>query len=328
MLSKLKFLWQSSSLFSTGASAYEVACRCGRVERGWRQRSHQVLRCRHCGASIFVLGLSPLPAVGKTSAATASAARRPGSARRRRLALRACSGALAVFVIVAALVSYFQSPPGNPALIADADSVRQQIGRGEKHLARGAFRQAATELAAARSAWQRQPQLLTPETGQQLEQLCHQADLLADLCSQTLEEIVRHADGTADAEWAFEFGQRYQGKAFCLDLEIRAEAGRHFAHPYRLWAQDTPAHLDLDNLNLLYPLPLNPAKRVVFLARLASVKREANRGWVVQFAPNSGVLLTDVGAARICCPALADADAQLMLKRQQIWAREWQSRQK
>jgi hypothetical protein len=225
--------------------------------------------------------------------------------------------ALALTVV---LISKSPAPQVKPA--GDTASCRQHLAHGEKHLGSGAFRQAVDELTAARLAWQGQLQLLTTAEGQHLEQLWRQASVLADLSAETLEEILHHASGTAEGEWVRELAQRYQGKALVFDLNIRAAPGRHFEHPYRLWARDEPAQLDLDALTLLHPLPLDPPKRVLFAARLASVQREVGRGWVIRLMPDSGVLLTDAGAVRACCPALGDAETVALLQRQKAWVEE------
>jgi hypothetical protein len=319
---KLKSLWQSSSLSRLGGAPYAVDCRCGTVMRGWRLRTHQVLRCRQCGAAVFVLGQSPLPAVGKRSL-TASALPllplvRPG---RRWLAVM---GAVLLVAVLGSTGLWLLLPASKLDTVAapDAGAVRQHLSRGEKHLANGAFRQAIAELTAARRAWHNDPQLLTPAEGRHLEQLWRQASVLVDLSGATLEEILHHASTTAEAEWALEFAQRYQGKAFLFDLTIRSVAGKHFEHPYRLWVHQEPARLDLDQLELLPALPLDPPRRVLFAARLKSVRREADLGWVIQLVPDSGLLLTDAGAARMCCPALGDPEAQTLLEQQRLWLQE------
>lgn len=320
MLSKIKPLWRASSLLGTGGAPYEITCVCGQVARGWRQRTHQVLRCRHCDAPVFVLGRSPLPAVGKAPGPTsASAAQSWRILRNHRWLL----GASVLALLAGGTLAVWWFSRSSPTQVAnDADTLQAQMLQGEKYLAAGAFRRAAVELGAARSAWQRQPQLLTAAAGRHLEQLWQQASLLADLSDRTLEEILHHAAGTTRADWALEFAQRYRGKALCFDLEIHALAGKKFAHPYRLWARGVEAQLDLDNLDLLHLLPLDPPRRVLFLARLDAVERLAGRGWVVQLVPGSGVLLTDAAAVRFLCPGFADAPTQTLVERQAAWWKE------
>jgi hypothetical protein len=318
MWSQLKSWWQSSVLLSGSGTPYEVVCRCGRVARGCRRRTHQVLRCRQCGAAVFILGRSPLPAVAGGGSAPGAVPPRKFTKISRRWLLVSATAVVAGVIALAVMVrSPAPAPLSEPA--SDGTTCRQHLAAGERNLTNGAFRQALQELAAARLAWQRPPQLLTAAEGKHLEQLWRQAAALVDLSSETLEEILHHASGTTDAEWLHEFAQRFQGKAFLLDTEIHALPGGHFQHAYDLRVQDEVAHLDLDNLELLRPLPLDPPCRVLLLARLGSIKREVGRGWVVQMVPDSGVLLTDAGAARICCPALGDAATGEILGRQKTW---------
>jgi hypothetical protein len=196
-----------------------------------------------------------------------------------------------------------------------------RLQQGQQWLERGQFRQAADGLTAVNAAWKQQPALLSGDEGRTLEHLARQASALADLSSESLEEILGHAAGSAELEWLADFPHRYLNKAILLDLELRAVGGKHYEHPYLLWAQGVPAHLDLDDLTLLGSLPLDPRQRVVFLARLASVRREPGRGWVVRLQADSGVLLTDAGAARICCPAFIGAEFQALLDRQALWVK-------
>jgi hypothetical protein len=312
MWSLLKTWWHTGTL---GGPPFEVACRCGRVARGWRQRTHQVLRCGNCGAAVFVLGRSPFP-----ESRVARPAVVPGipSRRRRRLAL---AGLLTLTTAAALLVLLrLPSPVPQAPPATDAASCREQVVRGEKLLAAGDFEQAALELGAACDAWRRQPQLLNPDEARHLAQLWRQAALLADLSAEPLEDILRHAAGTAEGEWPLTFARRYKGKGLLLDLpDVRALPSHHFTHGYRLWVNDESAQLDLDDLELLHHLPLDPPQRVLFGARLAAVRHEVGWGWVVRLEPGSGVLLTHPDAVRLCCPALGDAEALALLGRQGAW---------
>jgi hypothetical protein len=58
---------------------------------------------------------------------------------------------------------------------------------------------------------------------------------------------------------------------------------------------------------------------VLFGARLAGCFREAGGGWVIHFEPESGVLLTDPGAAASCCPAPPGRELEEVLRRQEEW---------
>jgi hypothetical protein len=79
------------------------------------------------------------------------------------------------------------------------------------------------------------------------------------------------------------------------------------------------AHLELGDLQLLERLPLTQAQRVVFGGRLAGVRREPGRGWVVRLEPDSGVLLTDLGALAACLPDPDGPPVQALRDRQVEW---------
>jgi hypothetical protein len=287
---------------------FEVACRCGRVLRGTRLRTHQVRRCEHCGAAVFVLPRSPLPPLPAAPLAQAVAVVR----RRRWLAP---VGAVALALIV----TWWFWPPTADAPALDAGEFTQRLAEARQQLNSGAYRQAAAQFALLRTARHARPGLLPAQDVQELHHLERQAAALAELCGEPLEALLAHAAAAAEPEWLADFPHRYGGKAVLLDLEIRG-AGGHFEHSYLLWAGGEPAELDLDDLRLLGQLPLQSRQRMVFLARLASVRREPGRGWVVRLQGDSGVLLTEAGAARVCCPALAGAEFEALLERQRGWA--------
>jgi hypothetical protein len=77
------------------------------------------------------------------------------------------------------------------------------------------------------------------------------------------------------------------------------------------------ARVALEDLTLWRRVPLAPPRRLLFGARLRRLGREAGGVWVVRFQPDSGVLLTDPGAAAACCPAPLDPDLLEVLQRQQ-----------
>jgi hypothetical protein len=66
-------------------------------------------------------------------------------------------------------------------------------------------------------------------------------------------------------------------------------------------------------------LPLEEPTRLLFGARLARVRRDTPSSWEVRFEPDSGVLLTDPGAAAVCCPFLGEAELRALLQRQAGW---------
>src|SRR5262249_49802604 len=152
-------------------------------------------------------------------------------------------------------------------------------------------------------------------------QLSRQANLLADLLAESLEEILDHAAGVPDEkEWGAEFAHRYRGKGVIFDLEVQPGPEGSPAHGWLLRVRGEPAHLDLGDLELLRRLPAERPPRLGFGARWASVRGEPGRGWVVRLAPASGVLITDPGAAAACALFREEPEARALLDRQAAWA--------
>ena len=87
-----------------------------------------------------------------------------------------------------------------------------------------------------------------------------------------------------------------------------------------LRSQDAPTlervEEELSDLGLLRRLPLDRPQRLLFGARLASVRREPGRGWVVRLEADSGVLITDPGAAVACFLSPEDEEVHELLQRQ------------
>ena len=124
-----------------------------------------------------------------------------------------------------------------------------------------------------------------------------------------------------DREWQAHFARRYQGKGLVLDAEIRREPGGGYQVGWDLFAREGRAKIDVGNLQLLRALPLEQPQCLLFCARLASVRLENGRVWVVRFEPDSGVLITEAGAAAACLQRRA-AEPELLevLRRQADWA--------
>jgi hypothetical protein len=291
---------------------------------------HQVIRCARCGEELFVLPTSRLPAVrvsGGRVRLPAAAGR--ALARWRLWALPALAVALTVLALVAAY--HFVVAPRVAPRAAPADAARGGVnGAGgavaafdrllaaRAHLGRGNFRLALEDLRAARAlrdlpSWPRDARL-------ELARLQRQAELLADLMAESLGEVLDHAAGILEKEWQADFRHRYRGKAVVFDLEVHAGPGGRYQHEWLLRARDEPAHLDLSDLELLRRLPLDRPQRLLFGARLAEVRREPGRGWVVRLEPDSGVLITDPEAAVACFLSPEEADVRALLRRQAEWA--------
>ncbi len=298
---------------------YDVACPCGQHARGLRQARHQVVRCLGCGQPVFVLGHSPL-------GATTGESRAAGAAPRRYWlgpALAAVLTLAAVVVIFSRLIPALAPPPAAPADTRRNDA-RGLIAAGRGALRHEDFRKAVTLFAEARRRRDERPDPLTPAEVRQLDRLERQAALVADLLSESLDEILQRAAGTREEERQAQFNLRYRDKAVIFDDVVARDAAGHFRLTvYEVRAPGEPARVELSDLKLLPALPLAEPRRMLFGARLAGLGREERGGrglWVIHLDPDSGVLLTDEDAAGACCPRPFDDGLWEVLRRQADWA--------
>ena len=112
-----------------------------------------------------------------------------------------------------------------------------------------------------------------------------------------------------DEEWKARFARDYEGKSVLFDDAVRFDDSapttgrrRPLLVNYRVVVDGKTVRLALEDLDILQGLPLERPRRLLFGGRLAAVEREEGGRWVVGFIPDSGVLLTDRGAAEAVCP--------------------------
>jgi hypothetical protein len=211
-----------------------------------------------------------------------------------------------------------ETPGGPPSALADPGAeVRRLADGGRRALGEGNFRLARGLLGEALQLRGRHPEAISEEEGRRLAQLHRQADLLADLLRVSLQEILRQAQSLRDArEWQEQLAD-YRGRSVVFDDVVRTDArGRPALAVYAVTAAGAPARLALEDLALWQRVPLETPRRVLFGARLAGCDREEGGGWVFHFQPDSGVLLTDSGAAAALCPEAPPGD---LLRRQSEW---------
>lgn len=199
---------------------------------------------------------------------------------------------------------------------------RAALAEGERQLRDDNVFLALNALNAALEHYRRHRETLDRDGAYRLEQLQRQADLLAHLLDRPLEEIVHQAtQHRSDEEWNQKF-QDYRGRTVVFDDVLRLDAtDRPVLATYVVRAGDIEARVALEDLTLLRQLPLDPPRRWLFGARLASCRREQGGIWVLRFEPASGVLLSDEIAAAVCCPRPLDKDLIEVLKRQNLWLR-------
>jgi hypothetical protein len=213
-------------------------------------------------------------------------------------------------------------PRGPVGLVVRPDAaadIRSRIAAGRQALDEGNLQVAVEALGAAHSLHQQHPDLLPAAEGRQLTSVHHQAALLADLLTESLEEILGRLGGLQEQEWQAVFARRYTGRAVILDTNVRRDPAGSYHLDYRLFTGTQPAKLEVADLSVFHALPLEEAQRLIFGARLAGLQRLPPGRWVVRFQPESGVLLTDAGAVSVGCSQPLDEALFEVLGRQAAW---------
>lgn len=311
------------------APRYEVPCGCGHALRGFRRRRRQVLRCPACGRKVFVLARSPLPPTDVNAALSPpSPGRRPKRLGAWRFPLTAGAATLAILLVIFIAAAPFLGRPAPPhAQDEPFPDLAGRMAAGRLALAQGDFHLAAREMQTALDLGRRRPDALSSADRQELVQLERQSDLLSRLSSRSLQEIVGEADPVLhDEEWRARFTRDYQGQSVLFDDAVRFDDSapatgrrRPVLVNYRIVVDGETVRLALEDLDILQGLPLERPRRLLFGGRLAKVEREESGRWMVGFIPDSGVLLTDRGAAEAVCSAPVDQELLEVLKRQQRW---------
>jgi hypothetical protein len=327
--------WKRAERPSGPDMPFEVPCTCGQRVTGLRRSRHQTVRCDACGAALFVLGRSPLPAApprGVTRAGLRGAGRKefgdgtsttgreddsPAMLWRWPL-LAAIVTLLVVGGVFAALFVHF-GQRGTPTPPLDPKEIAAHVKAGERALAAGKFQLATDELQAAQALLSLHPDALPSAEGRRVNQLERQAELLVDLLSESLGEILQRAAGMQEEEWQAQFARRYRDHAVIFDADVRRQVAGQIHLDYQVRAGAEQARIEIGNLKLLALLPADRPPRLLFGARLATVAREGPGIWMVRFAPESGVLLTDLGAVSASCPPPIDEDLLELLRRQEKW---------
>jgi hypothetical protein len=227
---------------------------------------------------------------------------------------------LVLFLLTLPLLSRHPASQ-QPAEEAPARRLEAETEAGRRALANGNYRLALAAFSKAVDLRDSHPGLLGPAEGRRLTQLQRQSDLLARLLSRSLQEIVQEASQLRDPdEWQAKFADDYRGRSVIFDDVVRRDNdGRPALNTYAVVVNNETVRLALGDLKLLQGLPLAPPARMLFGARLAGCAREEGGAWVIHFETESGVLLTDPGAAASCCPAPLGRELEEVLRRQEEW---------
>jgi hypothetical protein len=298
-------------------ASYEAACSCGRPLRGQRQPTAQIIACPACGRKRFILPQSPWLA----PAAAAKTGQAAYAYLIRLLIVIVLGGAAAMALIFFLARPYLRRPAATDAATEPVHPYALLVD-GESQLRDGNVFRALKQLSLALDRHRLHPEALSRQEFHRLDQLWRQTDLLAHLLDQPLEEIVLKAkQHRSDKEWDEKF-QNYRGRTIVFDDVLRLEApDRPVLASYVVSAGDIEARVALEDLTLLRQLPLDPPRRWLFGARLASCRLEQGGVWVFRFDPDSAVLLSDRIAAALCCPPPLDEKLLEVLERQSEWLR-------
>jgi hypothetical protein len=221
------------------------------------------------------------------------------------------ASALVTAAILAVVWWFFLLPQSKhpPDAEANKKTAAERLQQAGRYLAGGMFRLAADEL-------QDEPGDLPANQKRRWRQLQREAALFADLCTEPLEDILQHAAGVPEREWHADFPRRYRDRSIIFDTIVKRKANGKL-HAFYVFARVDKTHIEVDDLELFRHLPLELPRRILFGARLASIRLEPpGPAWVVHFQPESGVLLTDAKAAGLCCPGLNEPDALRILDEQ------------
>ena len=289
---------------------FSVKCPAGHLLRGQRQHRHQVIRCPECEADVFVLPLSPF------ASDQAKARRIRGTSWLWPVVIAAATLAVVVSAVLVLLGALRTKPEDSP-------DVQAHLSASEHALEAGRLHAAAQELTKARQLALQWPDALSPAELRVLNQQLRETSLLADLLSESLEEILERAAHLPEEEWKAQFEKRYRGpqaaNAVVFDAEVQQIGLRRYRLDWELFAGQEPARVEIDELQMFEGLPLQEPRRLLFGARLGSIQREQNGVWVVRFEPHSGVLLTDPRAVSIRYPGPVDDEIKNLLERQRRW---------
>jgi hypothetical protein len=312
--------WKKGPAAPVPAIPFQITCSCGQIIQGHREHSHQVIRCNACNRDLFVLPASPLPP-GAAPGAAAALPAAVGTSRSPWFWPLVAGGATLLVVIgafAAAFIWLIEMPQPEGAVLTPAE-LDKGLAEGRKALVAGEFQRALQELDKLHATVRAKSQPTTPGQREELRQLHRQAALLADWSGEPLEQVLTRTATLKFDEWQA-VAERYRGKPFLFDLELRRDAGRQY-HVIKYGGKDSPPglRLEVQNLRLLAYLPLEEPQRVLFGARVAELRRHGEVSCTVRLEPDSGVLLTDVTSFSIG-GMIPEKELQPILRQQQQWA--------
>jgi hypothetical protein len=303
--------WWKRMLVRRGArptdrpSFFEIACACGQVHRGMREAERQILSCEKCGERVFALPRSEWPAVeAHAENGPQAPERKPSSGRDDEIQIKwmpLLAAATLLGVCVAIPLLYLHRPR------SPVPEVEEHLNHCQEALARGDFAGARQLLRRYEEQSARRSSPLTPDYWR----LQRQMDLLQRLPKQTLAELVMQVQvavgaaqpgrGAAEAEsgrYFSRFQDDLRTMAVILDAPVRRdESGETPAVriDYEGRAAKDVVRVELGEVaeELAARLPKVGSERLVFGARLGSLRLEDRGVWVARFQPGTVVFFDE-----------------------------------
>ncbi len=316
---KLNSGWFASKRRSA-SDPFHVHCSCDHLLQGTRGPRYQVLYCPSCSKPVFILAHSPYLDTPQRLPHAEDAAgwhsHIPTFINTWKLPLITGAATLVVLLLLLWQLLGTLSRKASPA------QLKAHWDQGSRALEEGSFHKALDELRSAARERARGPGILSPEDNRRLDELLAEAELLDRLLVESLGEILRQAMATRSEEWQRHFERDYLGRSILFDGELRlGNAGLPELPFHVVEAGGETARVALEELQLLKMLPLTETQRMIFGARLRWLGRDKQGSWVVEFEPDSGVLITDPSLLASWRPTLVDAATRGVLQRQAGWAR-------
>jgi hypothetical protein len=202
---------------------------------------------------------------------------------------------VAIFFLVRGLLGPGERSADQVQEMNGGERLQGKIASAKKALHEGSFSLAAdlfNEAVRMRDAW---AEAVSPEESSQLNQWQRQSELLAGELRSPLEEVLRAADESRNDEaWNAQFKREYLNRRIIFDdIVVFNQDGQPALRNEMVKVPGVAGRVELEGLELLDHLPLQPPRRWLFGASLASLNQEPGAVWVFRFRPDSGVLLTD-----------------------------------
>jgi hypothetical protein len=278
-----------------------LECSCGKVLAGKRGPECQTFCCSKCGARHFIFPTSPLLFMRNARSRSrlftrpAKIADKSSAPAKDTHFWRApiWAALVAVAILIPVLIwllqsSLFRSGPSSSKTDEDG-AVEEYVREGRRALSDGLYTKANEHFREAK-------QHARPGDVAYLNQLENEANLMNDLVSESIPEILRQSIGATDKAWQERFRSRYRHQSIMFDASVQS-APEGYRIDYLLMLGDTPIRIDLGNQSTLAQLSLDEPRRLLFGFRMAETKL-VRGGWVVAAEPDSVVLITESAALK------------------------------